>query len=153
MTYVQKILTLFFLTTTLMACQAAEQPTAVPQESAAQTDSPGSLPGSDATQVLTPTFTQEDTAMTPATSPNGSAERMITLVKQHLAQRLSLTVDQIVLSDVKPVVWRDAGLGCAKPGVDYIQRETPGYTILLEAQGKSYRYHTDETKRFVPCNR
>ena len=91
--------------------------------------------------------------MTPVTPPNEAAERMVTLVKQHLAQRLSVAMEQIVLSDIKPVVWRDAGLGCPKPNIDYIRVETPGYNVLLEANGKTYRYHTDETKRFVQCNK
>ena len=91
--------------------------------------------------------------MPPMTPPDETAEKMVTLVKQHLAQKLSIAADQIVLADVKHVVWRDAGLGCPKPGVDYIQVETPGYNILLEASGKPYRYHTDETQRFVQCNK
>jgi hypothetical protein len=78
---------------------------------------------------------------------------MIKLVTEHLAKKLSIVADQIVLSDVKPVRWRDAGLGCPKPGVDYIQMETPGFSIFLEAGGKTYNYHTDETKRFVLCNK
>lgn len=146
MKYIWMILLILSLTIALMACQAAEQPTA-------QTDSPGLLPESDATQVLPPALPQEDTSMTPVVPPNESAERMVTLVKQHLAQRLRIAVDQIVISNVKPVVWRDAGLGCPKPAVDYIQVETPGYNILLAAGGKTYTYHTDETKRFVQCNK
>jgi hypothetical protein len=78
---------------------------------------------------------------------------MVSLVKGHLAQRLNTTAEQIALTEIQPVVWRDAGLGCPKPGVDYIQMETPGYTIFLEANGKTYNYHTDQTKRFVLCNR
>lgn len=91
--------------------------------------------------------------MTPVTPPDAASEKLVTLVKQHLAQQLGISADQIVLSSVKSVVWRDAGLGCPKPGVDYIQVETPGYNILLEAAGKAYTYHTDATRRFVPCNR
>ena len=90
--------------------------------------------------------------MPPAVPSNEVAQNMITLVTQHLAQQLNIPVDQIVVSNVKPVVWRDAGLGCPKPGVDYIQMETPGYNILLEVGGETYTYHTDEAKRFVQCN-
>jgi hypothetical protein len=138
------ILIMIFLTTTLLACQTTNPSTPLPQEP---------VPGEDATETLTPSLTQENTNMSPITPPDEASERMVALVKQHLAQRLSLTVDQIVLSDIKQVVWRDAGLGCAKPGVDYIQVETPGYNISLEASGNTYIYHTDATKRFVPCNK
>ena len=90
--------------------------------------------------------------MTPVTPPDEASGKMLSLVKGHLAQRLNVAVDQIAVADIKPVVWRDAGLGCAKPGVDYIQVQTPGYNILLSAGGKTYSYHTDATKRFVQCN-
>ena len=146
---------MIFLTTALLACQAADPSTPVPQAPLAQTASPGSLPESNATQTITPTLPKEATDMIPVTPPDEASAKMVVLValvKQHLAQRLSIAIDQIVLSDIKPVVWRDAGLGCPKPGVDYIQVETPGYNILLEAGGKTYTYHTDETKRFVQCN-
>jgi hypothetical protein len=153
MKYIQMILLMLSLTTALLACQAAEPATPISREAMAQTDSSGALPESNATPALTPTLPQEDTTMVPVTPPDEASEKMVVLVKQHLAQRLSIAVDQIVLSDIKPVVWRDAGLGCPKPGVDYIQVETPGYNILLEASGATYRYHTDQTKRFVQCNR
>jgi hypothetical protein len=152
MKYVRTILLMLSLMAALLACQAVEPSSSVPQESMTQTDSPGALPESSATQALTPTLSQENTTMVPVTPPDEASEKMFDMVKQHLAQRLNIAVDQIVLLDIKPVVWRDAGLGCPKPGVDYIQVETPGYNILLEAGGNTYRYHTDQTKRFVQCN-
>lgn len=151
MRYTWTILTMMSLMAVLLACQAGGPSTPVGQAPSAQTDSPGALPESNATQDLTPTLSQEDTTMVPVTPPDEASEKMVALVKQHLAKRLSIGADQIVLSDIKPVVWRDAGLGCPKPGVDYIQVETPGYNILLAASGQTYRYHTDQTKRFVPC--
>ena len=90
--------------------------------------------------------------MDPVTPPEETAEKMVSLVKGHLAQRLNIPAGQIVLREVKPVVWRDAGLGCPKPGVDYIQMETQGYRISLEANGRAYTYHTDSAKRFALCS-
>ena len=135
----------------LLSCQTTNPSTSVPQEPVIQTDPPGSPLQESTTQTLSPSFTQEDTAMTPVTPPDADSEKLVALVKQHLAQKLAISTDQIMLSDIKSVVWRDAGLGCPKPGVDYIQVETPGYNILLEANGKTYTYHTDLTRRFVPC--
>ena len=140
------------LITALLACQAPERPAQIPLEPAIQSDSPQSLPESRETQSLTPTLSKEYPTMVPVTPPDAASEMMIALVKQHLAQKLGIPVEQIVLAGIKPVVWRDASLGCPKPGIDYIQVETPGYNILLEATGNSYRYHTDETRRFVQCN-
>ena len=153
MRYVWTILSMMFLTTALLACQASSPSRRMPQEPAAQTDVPGSLPESNATHVSTPTLPPEDTEMVPTIPPDETAEKLIALVKGHLAQKLSIAVDQIELSDFKPVVWRDASLGCPKPGIDYIQMEIPGYTILLTTGGKTYTYHTDQAKRFVQCNK
>ena len=150
MRYICTIL-MMFLTTALLGCQGPGPSTSVPQEPSAQTDSPGSLPGGSATGAFTPTLPQENTEMMPVTPPDEASGKMVSLVKGHLAQRLNIAVDQIAVADIKPVVWRDAGLGCPKPGVDYIQMETPGYNILLSAGGKTYTYHTDATKRFVQC--
>ena len=172
MRFARTILLILFLTTTLLACQATNPSTSTPQEPVIQPNTPESTLHPDATEVLAPTLSQadtnpavnstqtpvlpvsqEDTNMTPVTPPDAASEKLVTVVKQHLAQQLGISADQIVLSSVKSVVWRDAGLGCPKPGVDYIQVETPGYNILLEAGGKAYTYHTDATRRFVPCNR
>ena len=141
------------LTTALLACQTADLSTSAPVEMATQTDSSDSPPESATTQALTPVLPQEEITMIPVTPPDEAAEKMVLLVKGHLAQRLGIAVDQIVLSDVKPVVWRDASLGCPKPAIDYIPMETPGYKIVLEVSRQTYNYHTDADKRFVLCNR
>ncbi len=40
--------------------------------------------------------------------------------------------------------WPNAGLGCPEPGRSYAQMVTAGFLIELEAEGRTYRYHTDE---------
>ena len=145
MRYIWTTLIMILMISSLLACQ--------PAELSAQTDIPNSLPDSSATQDSTPTPPTEDTNMTPATPPDEATAKMVALVTQHLAQKLGIAAEQVLLSEVKPVVWRDAGLGCPKPGIDYIQVETPGFNIFLEADGKPYNYHTDASKRFVLCNK
>jgi hypothetical protein len=83
---------------------------------------------------------------------DANAEKMVALASQRLAGRLDVSVEEITLVQVRPVEWRDASLGCPKPGVDYIQRLTPGYTIWLEAAGAEYEYHTDDAQRVVACS-
>jgi hypothetical protein len=85
--------------------------------------------------------------------PGSIEEEMVMLAKEHLARDLGVPVKEIMLSEVKKVQWRDASLGCPKPGIDYVRVETPGYMISLEMDGKTYNYHTDETKRVVRCVR
>ena len=159
------ILLIIFLGTALAGCLSGEGPVLVPETGAtepvpssstpetapSETEVPTS-PESSATSNAAASPTTEDIDMTPSLPLDESAQKMVTLVTQHLAQQLAIPVDQIVVSNVQPVIWRDAGLGCPKPGVDYIQVETPGYNILLKAGGEPYAYHTDESKRFVQCN-
>ena len=91
--------------------------------------------------------------MPPTPLPDAAAEKLVTLVKQNLAQRLHIAIDQIVLLEIKSVVWRDASLGCPKPAIDYLPMETAGYRIILQAGEQTYNYHTDAGKRFVLCNK
>jgi hypothetical protein len=92
--------------------------------------------------------------MTPSqpTSTASGIENLVEIAKEDLAKRLSISVVEINLVEAKVVVWRDASLGCPKPGIDYIHVETPGYSVLLETGGKIYNYHTNETNRIILCN-
>ncbi len=92
--------------------------------------------------------------MAPAlpTPADKDLQYLIAKAKEDLAKRLSTSVDEIKLLEAKAVVWRDASLGCPKPGIDYIQVETGGYNVLLETGGKTYNYHTNKTNRIILCN-
>ena len=79
-------------------------------------------------------------------------QNMVNLSLENLSRKLNIGVEQIRVTNVTKVVWRDASLGCPKPGVDYLRVETPGFSITLEADGKSYEFHTDESKRVTMCN-
>jgi hypothetical protein len=138
------ITTYTFLIVGLSACQPAESTPLIPE---------GMEGTRTAAQALTPISTSEDTHMVSPVPPNTHEQKIVTLAKEHLAQKLAIAVDQIAILEVKSVVWRDASLGCPKPSVDYIPVETPGYSIVLEAGGQTYHYHSDEVKRFVICNR
>jgi hypothetical protein len=82
---------------------------------------------------------------------DAAAMKMIGLARAHLATSLGVTLEQIAIASVEAVQWRDAGLGCAKPGVDYMPMPRPGYRITLEAGGVTYEYHADQNSRVVPC--
>lgn len=153
MRYLWMITTYMFLVVGLSACQTAESTPLVPEGMEAQTATRGLNPEGMQTQTLTPVSTSEDTDMVSPVPPNTNEQKLVTLAKEHLAQKLGIAVEQIALAEMKPVVWRDASLGCPKPGIDYIQVETPGYNIVLETGGKTYNYHTDKLNRFVMCNR
>ena len=115
----------------LVACQAGAY--GAPSQDAAATMSPQGTDGASA-------------------GPSDAAgQAMVVIAKERLAGRLDVDVEEITLVKVQPVEWRDASLGCPKPGVDYIQVLTPGYLIKLEAAGSEYEYHTDDAQRVVTC--
>lgn len=71
--------------------------------------------------------------------------------KEDLSKRVSNTVDQIKTVAVEKKEWPDSSLGCPQPGYMYAQVITPGYWIILEANGEKYDYHTDLEGRVVLC--
>ena len=79
------------------------------------------------------------------------AQEVIKLAKEDLAGRLGISVEQITLSDLQEVDWPDASLGCPEAGKMYAQVITPGFIILLEANGQAYEYHSDTHRHVVLC--
>lgn len=82
--------------------------------------------------------------------PAGSPDLVVVAIGD-LAHRLSLAPSLISVAKVEPVDWPDASLACPQPDTLYAQVVTPGYRILLLAQGQTYEYHTDRTSQVVLC--
>lgn len=68
---------------------------------------------------------------------------------EYLAEELGTSAEQIEVLSVEMYEWPDASLGCPEPGKAYAQVITPGYRVILEAAGRKYELHTDETGRNV----
>jgi hypothetical protein len=68
---------------------------------------------------------------------------------EHLAEELGVSPKQIEVLSVEKDEWPDASLGCPEPGRSYAQVVTPGYTVMLEAQGETFEVHTDREGRIV----
>lgn len=68
------------------------------------------------------------------------------------ARRAGVAASGVRVVRVEPREWPDRSLGCPKPGMGYAQAITPGYLIVLEAAGRSFEYHTDQTQA-VLCER
>lgn len=75
--------------------------------------------------------------------------------RQDLAARLGLRIDEIRVVEARAVTWPDSSLGCPEPGRMYLQVLTPGYRVILEAQGQRYAYHAgrDGTPFLCPPDR
>ena len=116
---------------------------------------PRLIPLPDPTQIeLTSTPTPGDTTnMTPTpafpTAPN--LQSLIEKAKEDLAQRLSISITQINVVDAKDVTWSNSSLGCPQPGMLYTEVLTPGYLILLTANGQDYEYHAGKAGSPTYC--
>ena len=63
---------------------------------------------------------------------------------QALADSLRIQASAVKIVDVTSVEWPDACLGVTRPDVLCAQVVTPGYSIILAAQGRAYEYHTNQ---------
>ncbi len=65
--------------------------------------------------------------------------------RKMLVDQLKVDPDTIGLVSVEKVDWPDACLGVQTPGIACAQIITPGYKVVLEAAGKQYEFHTNES--------
>ena len=84
-----------------------------------------------------------------------SEEELIALVKQDLAEREDVDVDDIGHPSVEQKTWSDTSLGCPEEGMMYAEVLTPGYQITLSIGGaasiEQFDYRTDMMGNFVLC--
>ncbi len=69
--------------------------------------------------------------------------------KVALSQKLTIPVDQISFVSADAVQWSDSCLGLGGPADSCLQAVTPGYKVILAAEGKQYEIHTDESGSVV----
>ena len=85
-------------------------------------------------------------------TPSASGlEGLIEKAKEDLAQRLSISLDQISLVEATGVVWSDSSLGCPLPRMTYAQVQTAGFLLQLEASEQVYSYHADMDNTVILC--
>jgi hypothetical protein len=69
--------------------------------------------------------------------------------KTALSQKLKIAEDQVSFVSAELVDWSDSCLGLGGPAESCLQAITPGYKVILNAQGSSYEVHTNETGSVV----
>lgn len=95
---------------------------------------------------LVPTITRSALPASPTAVKDPTLEKLIEDAKEDLAQRANVPESVITVSSAEPVEWRDTSLGCPAEGMMYAQVITPGYRIVLEANGQTYEYHASTTR-------
>ena len=84
-----------------------------------------------------PDGTIDNRSVTPMYPP------VVDLAKKDLAGRLNIAVEQVRLVKQERKDWPDTSLGFPEEGKAYAQVITPGFVIILEANGRLYEYHSD----------
>jgi hypothetical protein len=133
------------------AAISAGNPTSNPSESVAQTTA---TLIDDIVQTPSPESVTENKGIAvplKTMTPDTNAQRLVQLAKESLARDVQLSTEAIQVSAVADVVWPDTSLGCPQPGLAYAQVITPGYIIVLEVAGTTYRYHADDSATVLLC--
>lgn len=65
-------------------------------------------------------------------------------VIEALSENLGLPADKITLVSTETVDWPDSCLGVPEEGLDCAQTTTPGFRIILQANGREMEYRTNE---------
>ena len=78
-------------------------------------------------------------------------EELVNKAMEDLSIRLSISSQQIEVIEAKSVVWPDASIGCPQPDMKYIQVQVDGVLIRLQANAKSYEYHSGGSRGLFLC--
>lgn len=124
----------------------------------------------DAGSLPPPTSTVETTVpsrpTTPSTTPStssaassgttGAAGEAIPLgllepLLLDAASRAGVTVGDVTIVETEFRDFPDSSLGCPQPGMMYTQVITPGYRVVLEADGAAYDYRMNRRGTFRLC--
>jgi hypothetical protein len=65
-------------------------------------------------------------------------------VEQVLEKEKGIT-GEVTVVDYEEVDWPDSSLGCPQPDMAYAQVITPGYKVIVEAEGKQYDVRINES--------
>lgn len=149
------------LTFTLVACGSGTEPTledVAPSAPTQPTPEPeGTAPTrpsaeTDAATPIRPTPGESPLpepgpdSFSPLPTPPGGA---LSAAATYLAAELGIPSQEVAMLSSEPVEWPDASLGCPQPGMGHAQVVTPGYRFILQAGGREYELHTDQTGQSV----
>jgi hypothetical protein len=68
-----------------------------------------------------------------------------------VATKTGAALASVTVNSVTALNWPDSALGCPQPGVMYSQLVTPGYKIVVSANGQTFEYHSDRGSHVVTC--
>jgi hypothetical protein len=98
-----------------------------------------------------PAVEGEDAVIQPEPGEPNLAQSMAHRATTVLAEDLGIEAHNIEVVSIEAVQWRDSSLGCPRPGQSYLTVITPGFRVILEADGERYEYHTDQNRTAIRC--
>lgn len=88
---------------------------------------------------------QDGSLLWPATLYLSASQNPVAeIARKALAEQLNIPLEQISVVSVQSVEWPDGCLGVQSPGKVCITVIVPGFQILLQANGQTYEYHTNQ---------
>jgi hypothetical protein len=89
--------------------------------------------------------------MTPSPPADSGLQHLIEMAKADVAQRLSVSIQDVAVLESVSVTWSDASLGCPQEGMAYAQVLTPGYLIRLKSGEQEFEYHAGKSTTVIFC--
>jgi hypothetical protein len=82
-------------------------------------------------------------------TPTPELPPAVVAAEEALSQSQDIPLAQIEVVSYESRDWPDGCLGLGKPGEGCIDVITPGYLVVLQAEGQRYVYRTDDTGNMV----
>lgn len=76
----------------------------------------------------------------------------IDLAISKVNDKIPASRDTVTNIRIRSIQWPDSSLGCAEPGVEYLQKVTPGYLVNLKVDEEFYTVNVGDN-RAVICDR
>ena len=156
----RKIIVILVIISALMLSACAVGGFGAPEDAVLPTDTPQptTIPSPEPTAVPTLELIVPADEILPQggvqVGDGGGLERLLERAKEDIVQVARTSTDQITVVSTEQVEWSNASLGCPQPDMMYAQVITPGYRIILEANGQTYQYHSglDGEGPLVQCD-
>jgi hypothetical protein len=125
-------------------CAVVLAGTACNQQDEAASAEPNSQPGS-AAESMGPEISKGESIA--ADGPG----KQISAAVADLSSQTGVAADEISVTEARAVSWRSGALGCPEKGRSYTQSIVPGMLLLLQADGRTYRFHSSATGKPFHC--
>lgn len=115
----------------------------LPTPASQPTEPPTPNPRDPASLLITPGPTVEPLATDAAAQSDALKNPAVQAAAEALAKEINAPAASITVVSVEYVDWPDGCLGVRLPDTMCTQVITPGYRVVLEANGQRYTYHTN----------